>query len=208
MLPVKFLFWILLWLVSKLVPIQYVPYIKYTVIKISWQFNWIFLDQTHVSFNPSQWFFLLMTAVPQRTRYARHSIYGPWTVDGVDSHSCFILNYEYILWSPHFIGINCLDPFITTRLSFGGKWAENNDYYVIYIKYSTHHLASWSISSPRDVAPLTPREISASLSLLDCEWQNLRVSIVLESILWSKGQFASSKLSINRDTWATPVVMI
>jgi len=58
------------------------------------------------------------------------------------------------------------------------------------------------MSSPREVAPLSPREISVTVSLLDTEWQNLRVSIVLESILSSKGQFASSKLSINRDTWA------
>jgi len=66
-----------------------------------------------------------------------------------------------------------------------------------------HHLVSSYISSLREVAPLSPREISASVSLLDSEWQNLRVSIVLESILSSKGQFASSKLNISRDTWPT-----
>jgi len=45
--------------------------------------------------------------------------------------------------------------------------------------------------------------ISVPVSVLDSDWQNLRDSIVLESILSSKGQFASSKLSINRDTSAT-----
>jgi len=68
----------------------------------------------------------------------------------------------------------------------------------------THHLASSYISSPREEAPLSPRKIPTSVSLLDSVWQNLRDSIVLESMLSSKGQFASSKLSINRDTWTTP----
>ena len=45
--------------------------------------------------------------------------------------------------------------------------------------------------------------MSAPMSTVDSEWQNMRGSIVMESILSSKGQFASSKLSINRDTWAT-----
>ena len=45
--------------------------------------------------------------------------------------------------------------------------------------------------------------MSASTPTVDSEWQNMRGSFVMESILSSKGQFASSKLSINRDTWAT-----
>jgi len=69
-------------------------------------------------------------------------------------------------------------------------------------RHSIHHLASSCISSPREIVPLSPREISASVSLLDCEWRNMRDSIVMESILSSKGQFASSKLNINCDTWA------
>ena len=70
-------------------------------------------------------------------------------------------------------------------------------------KYSIHYLASSYISSSMVVTPVSPRGISASVSLLDSEWQNMRVSIVLESILSSKGQFASSKLNINRVTWET-----
>ena len=68
---------------------------------------------------------------------------------------------------------------------------------------SIRHLASSCISSLREVTPLSPREMSVSVSLLDSVWQNLRDSIVLEFILSSGGQFASSRLSINRDTWAT-----
>ena len=65
---------------------------------------------------------------------------------------------------------------------------------------SIHHLASSCISS---IVPLSPRQISPSVSLVDSEWRNLRDCTMLESILSSKGQFASSKLSINRDTWVT-----
>ena len=68
---------------------------------------------------------------------------------------------------------------------------------------SVHHLASSCISSPTKVVILSPHKISVSLSLLDSVWRNLRDSIVPESILSSKGQFASSKLRINRDTWGT-----
>jgi len=63
---------------------------------------------------------------------------------------------------------------------------------------SIHHLASSCIPS---IDPLSPHEISDSASLVDTEWRNLRDSTMLESMLSSKGQFASSKLSINRDTW-------
>jgi len=70
-------------------------------------------------------------------------------------------------------------------------------------KYSIHDLASSCISSPREVAPVSSCEIFASVSLLDSVWQNLSDSIVMESTLSSKGQFASSKLNINCDTWAT-----
>ena len=68
---------------------------------------------------------------------------------------------------------------------------------------SVHHLASSCISSPTKLVLLSPRKISVSLYLLDSVWRNLRDSIVPESILSSKGQFASSKLRINRDTWGT-----
>jgi len=68
---------------------------------------------------------------------------------------------------------------------------------------SIHHLASSYISSSKELAPLSPHGISASVSQFESEWQNLRVSIMPESILSSKRQFASSKLSINRNTWAT-----
>jgi len=66
-----------------------------------------------------------------------------------------------------------------------------------------YYLASSYISSSSEVDPLLLREISASLSVLDPRLLNLKVSIVLWSILSSKGQFASHKLSINRDTWTT-----
>ena len=67
-------------------------------------------------------------------------------------------------------------------------------------EYSIHHLASSCISSVMEIAPPSPCKISASVSLLDSIGQNMRVSIVPESMVSSKGQFASSKLSINRDT--------
>ena len=93
-----------------------------------------------------------------------------------------------------------LDPLI------GSDWFFFQNYGHKHI----HHLASLCISSPRDVALLSSRKILASVSLFDSEWRNLRDSIVLESILSSKGQFASSRLNINRDTWTThqSVVMI
>jgi len=53
-----------------------------------------------------------------------------------------------------------------------------------------------------EVVPLSPHKISDSVSLADSEWRNLRDSTVLEFRLSSKGQFASSKLSINCDIWA------
>jgi len=68
------------------------------------------------------------------------------------------------------------------------------------IEFSIHHLASWRISSPREVAPLSPSKISPSVSLLDSEWRNMRDSTIMEFILSSKGQFASSELSINCNT--------
>ena len=73
------------------------------------------------------------------------------------------------------------------------RWKMKHSYYTVYIQH-------YWVSSPREVIPLSSHNISASLSLLDSEWWNLRDSSVLESILSSKGQFASSKLSINRDT--------
>ena len=66
-----------------------------------------------------------------------------------------------------------------------------------------HHLASSCIPSPREATPWSPDEESPSVSLVDSEWQNTRVSIVLESILSPKGQSASNKLNISCDTWAT-----
>ena len=98
-----------------------------------------------------------------------------------------------------------------TRWSCDGKWTDKRLVHNIHPTSSTglnntncsiRHLASSCISSLREVAPLSPREMSVSVSLLDSVWQNLRDSIVLESILSSEGQSVSSKLSINRDTWA------
>ena len=66
-----------------------------------------------------------------------------------------------------------------------------------------HHLAPSCISSPGEVTPLLSRKVFASVSLLSSEWRSLMDSIVLESILSSEGQFASSELSINRETWKT-----
>ena len=114
----------------------------------------------------------------------------------------------HFFWSPCFIDISYLTPFITTCQSCSGKWT-NKTMVIMTSTSSTginntessiYYLASPYISSLKEIAPLSPCGISASLSLLDSEWQNLRDSIVLESILLSKGQFASSKLSINCDT--------
>ena len=92
------------------------------------------------------------------------------------------------LWVGLLLNVNCLvRPTSFTRM--------NNT------EYSIHHLASSYIPSPREIAPLSSRKTSASVSLSDSEWRNLKVSIVLESILSFKGQFASSKSSINRDTF-------
>jgi len=52
---------------------------KYVLVKIGWCFYQAFLVQTHVSFDPSQWF-LPMSATPQRLRYRQHNIYSPWFV--------------------------------------------------------------------------------------------------------------------------------
>jgi len=60
----------------------------------------------------------------------------------------------------------------------------------------------YQLSRPKCLYPST-RKVLAPVSLLDSVWWNLKVSIVPESILSSKGQFASNKLSINCDTWAT-----
>jgi len=35
-------------------------------------------------------------AAPERPKCMRHNIHGPWIVDGVDFHSCLILNYMNI----------------------------------------------------------------------------------------------------------------
>jgi len=72
---------------------------------------------------------------------------------------------------------------------------------IYWDKCSIHHPASSWIPLLREVGPLSSHQISISVSLLDPEWWNLMDSISLESIISSKGQFASSKLSINRDTW-------
>jgi len=131
----------------------------------------------------------------------------------------FYCRLEQIPWvivieelSPCFIGINYLAQFTTTRWSCDGKWTDKMLVHNIHLTLSTGlnntkcsicHLTSSCISLLREVTPLSPWKILVSVSLLDSVWQNLRDSIVLESILSSEGQFASSKLSINRDTWAT-----
>jgi len=43
-----------------------------------------------------QYIFLSMTATPQRQRFVRHNIHGPWIIDGIDFYSSFILNYMNI----------------------------------------------------------------------------------------------------------------
>lgn len=67
-------------------------------------------------------------------------------------------------------------------------------------KESIHHLASSNISSPRDVAPLSPRQISASVSLLDAVWRNLRIPLSLNLYFRSNDNF----LWANWASTATP----
>jgi len=147
-----------------------------------------------------------MTAAPQRTRCETQY---PWIIDGVDFHSCFILNYVNITstfsdLSILLVSINSTHSSqLTNHLGNEHTRKVTMSNIIYWDEHSIHHLASLCTSSPTEVAPLSPRQISASLSLLDSEWQNLSVSIALECILLSKGQFASSKLSINRDTWGT-----
>jgi len=111
-LPTRFLFEILLRFVSGIFPIQGPSsmkcVMKCVVVEIGWRFYQAFLDQTHVSFDPSQWF-STHDCCPQRPRCVRHNIHGPWIVDDVDFYSCFILNYTDIISAlSRFIGINCL----------------------------------------------------------------------------------------------------
>jgi len=98
------------------------------------------------------------------------------------------------IWPPRFVGINFQFMNHAVGNEQTKQWLVHNIY---WDEFFIHHLASSLV----EVAPLPPRKISASLSLLDSEWRNLRDSIVMESKLSSKGQFASSKLNINRDTW-------
>ena len=103
----------------------------------------------------------------------------------------------HIVRSPCFVGINSLN---LSQLANRGIQTDKT--------MSTVNIISWDqqrqmfyASSPREVAPISPREIFGSLSPLDSEWPNSRVSN--ESILSSTGQLASIKLNINCDTWAT-----
>jgi len=147
-----------------------------------------------------------MTAAPQRTRCETQY---PWIVDGVDFHFCFILNYVNITstFSDLSILLVSMNSTHSSQLTnhLGNEHTKKvtTPNIIYWDECSIHHLASSCISSPTEVAPISPRQISASLSLLDSERQDLTVFIVLECILLSKGQFSSSKLSINRDTWGT-----
>jgi len=58
------------------------------------------------------------------------------------------------------------------------------------------------IPSPKEVVPVSFCEASASISRLDSEWWKAMLYIVPEQMFSSTGQFAGSKLSINRDPWA------
>jgi len=62
------------------------------------------------------------------------------------------------------------------------------------IKWPIHHLASSCISLHTEIAPLSPRKISASVSLLDSVWQNLRDSTTILLSMSSKSQCASRRL--------------
>jgi len=122
-------------------------------------------------------------------------------------HSSFILNIisawshviqDHVVHIVWFVGINYLA--LLLQLANHGRQTDKT--------MSTVNIISWDqqcqmfyASSPREVAPLSPREMFASLSPLDSGWPNSRVSN--ESILSSTGQLASIKLNINCDTWAT-----
>jgi len=165
-------------------------------------------------------------AAPERPQCMRHNIHGPWVVDGVDFHSCLILSYVNItstlshftvdscrflesLSSRSYLPVLLVSIFLLNSSQLANHAVENEQKQLVIMsstsntiywdECSIHHPASW-IPSLREVGPLSSRQISVSVSLLDPEWRNLMDSISLESIISSKGQFASSKLSINRET--------
>jgi len=169
-----------------------------------------------------------MTTAPQRSRCEGHNIQGPGIVNGVYFHSCCILNYMNItnplshltvdscrflesLSSKNYLPVWLVSIFLLDSSQFTNHVVENRQKQLVMS--STSNIIYWDeqcrilypssclfMNSLREVGPLSPRQISASLSLLVSEWRNLMDSIVLESIISSKAQFASSKLSINRET--------
>ena len=166
-------------------------------------------------------------AAPERPRCMRHNIHGPWIVDGVYFHSCLILSYGNItstlshftvdscrflesLSSGNYLPVLLVSIFLLNSSQLANHAVENEQKQLVIMsstsniiywdECSIHHPASSWIPSLREVGPLSSRQISISVSLLDPEWRNLMDSISLESIISSKGQFASSKLSINRET--------
>jgi len=127
-----------------------------------------------------------------------------------------IQNYAvHFVWSPVLM-VSTLAQFITTHMMenvYTKQWLVRNIHRTSSTRMNnTESSILLSIILPPypSIDPLSPHEISDSVSLVDSEWQNLRDSTALESILSSKGQFASSKLSINRDTWTAhkSVVML
>ena len=205
----------------------------------------------HVSFDPFQWLSIHDCRSPETTTYETwYSIHGPWIVDGVDLHSCFILEYMNALshftvdwsrflesllsrimlyaWSDLSVLLVSIVSIHSWQVANHAVGNEQKKRLLCHLhptssakmnnaQCSIHHLASSNISSPREVAPLSPREISASVSLLNSVWWNLRIPLCWNlyfcpkvSLPWAdwvstatSGKFSLSKLSINHSTWTT-----
>ena len=153
--------------------------------------------------------FLPIIAAPERPRCMRHKIHGPRVVDGVEFHSCFILNYVNITSTLyHFIADSCrffnplsfrnyLPVLLVSIISLMSSQLTihvvedkqkkmvimTSTFNIIYLDDQRRMLYPSSCLfmyfSPMMVVPLSLRKISASVSLLDSGWRNLSVSIVL-----------------------------
>ena len=135
-LPVKFLFWIILWLVSGLILVQGTSSMKYVGVQIGFiRLSSIKLILDSIPVNGFVYPWLLL--------YRDQDVWDTiWIVDDVDYHTCFISNdgittsalsyltvdsnrsleslssrtmSMHLVWSPRFVSINCLARFITTR---------------------------------------------------------------------------------------------
>ena len=170
--------------------------------------NLLFIIIFHTLFDPINGF-LPIVAAPERPWCMRHKIHGPRVVDGVEFHSCFILNYVNITSTLyHFIADSCrffnplsfrnyLPVLLVSIISLMSSQLTihvvedkqkkmvimTSTFNIIYLDDQRRMLYPSSCLfmyfSPMMVVPLSLRKISASVSLLDSGWRNLSVSIVL-----------------------------